>query len=143
MFMGEYSNNIDEKGRLVIPSKFRAMLGEEFVITRGLDGCIFGYPVLEWKKFEAKLKELPVANKKTREFVRFFYSAATECGFDKSGRVSIPTALREHGDLRRECIIVGVGGRIEIWNKDEWQKNTLAAEDDFESIADAMSDFGF
>lgn len=101
MFMGEYRHAIDEKGRLIIPSKFREDLGEVFVITRGMDGCLFGYPENEWAVLQEKLQKLPLTKKDARAFVRFFYSAATECEFDKQGRVSIPKSLRDHALLEK------------------------------------------
>ena len=99
MFMGEYRHTVDTKGRLIIPAKFRDELGPEFVITRGMDGCLFGYPLTEWNNLEEKLRQLPLTKKNARAFVRFFYSAATECEFDKQGRINIPKALRTHAAL--------------------------------------------
>ena len=102
MFMGEYRHTVDTKGRLIIPAKFRDELGPEFVITRGMDGCLFGYPLTEWNNLEEKLRQLPLTKKNARAFVRFFYSAATECEFDKQGRINIPKALRTHAALDKK-----------------------------------------
>lgn len=143
MFMGEYQHNIDAKGRLIVPAKFRDELGEKFIVTRGMDGCLFGYPQSEWTLLEGKLKELPLAKKETRAFVRFFYSAATECEIDKQGRINIPTTLRNHADLEKECSIIGVSNRIEIWNKEKWTEVSDEAEENFDEIAETMIDFGF
>lgn len=143
MFMGEYQHNIDAKGRLIVPAKFRDELGEKFIVTRGMDGCLFGYPQSEWTLLEEKLKELPLAKKETRAFVRFFYSAATECEIDKQGRINIPTTLRKHADLEKECSIIGVSNRIEIWNKEKWTEVSDEAEENFDEIAETMIDFGF
>ncbi len=142
MFMGEFQHSIDAKGRLIIPAKFREKLGENFVVTRGLDGCLFGYPQDEWEKLEEKLNEMPLAKKDARLFVRFFYSAATECELDKQGRINIPQSLRQHANLEKSCVIVGVSNRIEIWDETRWQAFTDAAEENFDEIAESMIDFG-
>ena len=120
MFMGEFQHTIDTKGRLIMPAKLREKLGEKFVVTRGLDGCLFGYPLSEWAVLEAKLNEMPLAKKDARTFVRFFYSAATECELDKQGRINLPISLRNHGNLTKNCVIVGVSNRIEIWDEERW-----------------------
>lgn len=143
MFMGEYKHNIDAKGRLIMPSKFRDELGEKFVVTRGLDGCLFGYPQNEWEKVEEKLNAMPVSNKDARAFVRFFYSAAMECELDKQGRINLPGNLITHGDLQKECVVVGVSDRIEIWDIARWQKFSTEAEENFDDLAETMVDFGF
>lgn len=96
MFMGEFQHNIDQKGRIIIPSKFREGLGDRFVITRGLDQCLFAYPMEEWKRLEEKLKKLPLTKKDARAFTRFFFSGAVECEFDKQGRINIPQTLRKY-----------------------------------------------
>ena len=143
MFMGEYQHNIDAKGRLMVPAKFREGLGEKFVVTRGMDGCLFGYPLSEWETIEAKLQEMPLAKKDARTFVRFFYSAATECEIDKQGRINIPTNLRTHAQLEKGCAIIGVSNRIEIWNEARWNEFTEEAEENFDELAETMIDFGF
>lgn len=142
MFMGEYRHNIDAKGRLIVPSKLRESLGEKFVVTRGLDGCLFGYPMSEWQVLETKLNEMPLAKKDARTFVRFFYSAATECELDKQGRINIPSTLRNHASLAKECVIIGVSNRIEIWDEARWQAFSEEAESNFDEIAENMIDFG-
>lgn len=142
MFMGEFQHSIDAKGRLIVPSKLREKLGEKFVVTRGLDGCLFGYPLTEWEKLEEKLNEMPLAKKDARTFVRFFYSAATECEIDKQGRINIPATLREHASLMKSCVIIGVSNRIEIWDEARWQAFTTEAEENFDEIAETMIDFG-
>ncbi|EOL47840.1 division/cell wall cluster transcriptional repressor MraZ [Enterococcus caccae] len=143
MFMGEFQHNIDAKGRLIVPAKFRDQLGEKFVVTRGMDGCLFGYPMSEWEELEGKLKEMPLAKKDARTFVRFFYSAATECEIDKQGRINIPATLRTHGSLEKACVIIGVSNRIEIWDEARWQEFSTEAEENFDEIAETMIDFGF
>lgn len=143
MFMGEFQHNIDAKGRLIVPSKFRDQLGEKFVVTRGLDGCLFGYPMTEWAQLEEKLKEMPLAKKDARTFVRFFYSAATECEIDKQGRINIPATLRTHAQIEKSCVIIGVSDRIEIWDEMRWKEFSSEAEENFDEIAETMIDFGF
>lgn len=143
MFMGEYKHNIDAKGRLIMPAKLRDQLGEKFVVTRGMDGCLFGYPLSEWVLFEEKINEMPLSKKDARTFVRFFYSAATECEIDKQGRINIPMTLCEHADLKKACVIIGVGTRIEIWDEERWQAFSQEAEESFDEIAENMVDFGF
>ncbi|MDT2596823.1 division/cell wall cluster transcriptional repressor MraZ [Enterococcus dongliensis] len=143
MFMGEFHHNIDAKGRLIVPSKLREQLGEKFVITRGMDGCLFGYPLNEWNQLETKLNEMPLAKKDARAFVRFFYSAATECEIDKQGRINIPVSLRNHASLEKECVIIGVANRIEVWDQTRWNEFTKETEASFDDIAETMVDFGF
>ena len=141
MFMGEYHHNIDNKGRLIIPAKFRDALGEEFVITRGLDQCLFGYSMDEWKLIEDKLKTLPLTKKDARAFTRFFFSGATECELDKQGRVNISSPLLTYAKLEKECVILGVSNRIEIWSKQQWEDYFTASEDSFAELAENMVGF--
>lgn len=143
MFMGEFQHTIDAKGRLIVPSKLRDGLGEKFVVTRGLDGCLFGYPESEWTKLEEKLSQMPLANSQARKFVRLFYSAATECEVDKQGRINIPNTLRTFAGLQKNCVITGVSNRIEIWDEEKWSKVSAEAEENFDEIAETMIDFGF
>ena len=120
MLIGEYEHTIDAKGRLSMPSKLRRDMGEAFIVTKGLDGCLFAFSQDEWKNFETKLKSLPLSDKNARNFVRFFLAGVTECEIDKQGRFLIPSNLREAGKLEKEAIIIGVGTRLEIWNKEIW-----------------------
>lgn len=143
MLMGEFKHNIDSKGRLIVPAKFRDDLGERFIVTRGLDGCLFGYPQEEWKVLEQKLKQLPLAKKESRAFTRFFYSAATECTLDKQGRINLPQTLIDHAGLEKACYVIGVSERFEIWSEDRWTDFSTEAEDNFEDMAEEMIDFGF
>jgi len=142
MFMGEYKHNMDKKGRVIIPASFRDDLSEEFVMTRGLDNCLFVYPKNEWKKLENKLTSLPITNKSSRTFVRFFFSGATECTFDKQGRISIPKNLRDYADLDKETVIIGLANRIEIWADEKWDGYLAEAEDSYEEIAEQMEELG-
>ncbi len=141
MFMGEYQHNIDTKGRIIVPAKFREQLGDTFVITRGLDQCLFGYPMNEWKEVEKKLKALPLTKKDARAFTRFFFSGATECELDKQGRINLPTPLLTYASLQKECIIIGVSNRIEIWSKEIWGEYVAASEESFAEIAENMVEF--
>ena len=118
--MGEYSHSLDTKGRLIMPAKLRQDIGDKFILTKGLDGCLFAFSQEEWLNFEEKLKSLPLSDKNARNFVRFFLSGATECEIDKQGRFLIPTNLRETASLQKEVVIIGVGTRIEIWDKEKW-----------------------
>lgn len=140
MFMGEYNHTIDAKGRLIIPSKFREVLGEEFVVTKGLDGCLFVYDNKEWNVFEEKLKSLPLTNKDARQFVRFFLAGATNAEVDKQGRILVPTVLREFAGLDKDTVLVGVASRIEIWSKERW--DGTATYEDMDEIAEHMEELG-
>jgi MraZ protein len=141
MFMGEYQHSIDEKGRMIIPSKFRDELGTEFILTRGLDQCVFGYPLSEWKVIEEKLKTLPFTKKDARAFTRFFFSGAAECQLDKQGRVNIASPLRDYAKLEKDCVVIGVSNRIEIWSKSIWEEYFSKSEDSFGEIAESLMDF--
>ena len=124
MFMGEYNHTIDAKGRLIIPAKFREPLGEEFVLTRGLDGCLYIYPMDEWEAFEEKLRALPLTNKDARAFSRFFVAGATTCELDKQGRILVPQTLREFAGLIKDVVLTGNLTRIEVWSKEKWLENS-------------------
>ena len=141
MFMGEYNHVIDAKGRLIIPARFRELLGEEFIMTRGLDGCLSVYPMDEWETFEKKLRALPLTNKNARTFTRFFVAGATNCELDRQGRVLVPQPLREFAGLEKEVVITGNLNRIEIWSKEKWSEN--CNYDDMDSIAESMRGYGY
>ena len=140
MFMGEYSHTIDTKGRLIIPSKFREELGETFVVTKGLDGCLFVFSDEEWKAFEIKLKSLPLTNKNARQFARFFVAGATPCELDKQGRILLPATLREFAGLEKDVVLTGMLNRIEIWSKAKWMEDNACG--DMDEIAEQMTDLG-
>ena len=140
MFMGEYNHTVDAKGRLIVPSKFREQLGDEFVVTKGLDGCLFVYENTDWKALEEKLHALPLTNANARKFSRFFLAGATTCEVDKQGRILLPAVLRDFAKIDKDAVLVGVGSRIEIWSRDVWnQSNTY---DDMEEIAENMEGLG-
>ena len=133
MLIGEYHHSIDEKGRLIIPSKFREEIGTSFVVTRGLDGCLFVNSLVEWERIVAKLKKLPFTKKDARTFTRFFLASATVCQFDKQGRINLVNSLIEYAELKKECAIKGVNDRLEIWALDKF--NNLMNEN-FEKLDD-------
>jgi MraZ protein len=141
MFIGEYQHAIDNKNRMIIPSKFREALGEAFVLTKGLDGCLYAYPMDEWKILEEKLKKLPLTNKDARAFVRFFFSGANEVDIDKQGRSLIPQNLLEYADIKKEIVSIGVSSRIEIWSKEKWEDYN-SQNLDYDGIAEKMSELG-
>ena len=142
MLIGEYEHSLDTKGRLILPAKIREDLGEKFIITKGLDGCLFGFSKNEWNNFEEKLKTLPLTNKNARDFVRFFLSGAIECEIDKQGRFLIAGNLREYAELEKEAVIIGVGTRIEIWNKDKWKAYNSEENLSADQIAENMANLG-
>ena len=142
MLLGEYSHNLDAKGRVSVPAKFREDLGHTFIVTKGLDNCLFAYSKEEWKTFEEKLKNLPLTNMNARNFIRFFFSGATECEIDKQGRINIPQNLREYASLSKDVYIIGVSTRVEIWNKEKWDNYTSPENMDLDEIANQMSNLG-
>ena len=139
MFMGEYNHTVDAKGRLIVPSKFREQLGDEFVVTKGLDGCLFVYENTEWKILEEKLKALPLTNANARKINRFFLAGAALCEVDKQGRILLPAVLREFAGIGKDAVMVGVGNRIEIWSKESWMSANVY--DDMDEIAESMEGF--
>ena len=140
MFMGEYNHTIDAKGRLIIPFRFREELGENFVLTRGLDGCLSVYPQARWDAFEQKLAALPLTNKEARTLTRFFVSGAVPCELDKQGRILVPATLREYADLQKDVILAGNLDRIEVWSKERWENNN--DYNDMDAIAQGLQDIG-
>ena len=142
MLIGEYEHSLDAKGRLIMPAKLREDIGEKFIVTKGLDGCLFGFSQTEWNNFEDKLKTLPLTNKNARDFVRFFLSGATECEIDKQGRFLIAGNLREYANLEKDAVIIGVGTRIEIWNKDKWKSYNSDENISADEIAENMTMLG-
>jgi MraZ protein len=124
MFIGEYQHTIDQKGRVNVPAKFREVLGATFIVSKGFDGCLFGYHLDDWKQFEKKLKKIPLSNPDGRKLVRFFTSSAADVTPDNLGRINIPPGLREHAGLKKEIISIGAGNRVEIWDKDNWLNYT-------------------
>jgi len=142
MFMGEYQHSLDEKGRLIIPARFREDLGEHFIVTRGLDHCLFVYPLAQWKILEEKIRELPTSHAETRSFVRMFFSGAVETELDKQGRVVIPQHLREHANIQKDVFVIGVSSKVEIWAKDHWESYSTQAQQSYEVIAETIINIG-
>lgn len=138
MLIGEYEHSVDAKGRLIMPSKLKQDLDESFIVTKGLDSCLFVFSLTEWSNFEEKLKTLPLTNKNARDFVRFFLSGATECELDKQGRFLISANLRQYASLEKDVVIIGVGTRLEIWNKEKWQEYSNEENISADEIAENM-----
>jgi len=141
MFIGEYQHTIDTKNRIIIPSKFRDELEDRFVMTKGLDNCLYAYPMKEWAILEEKLKSLPLSSKEARAFIRFIFSGAVDCTPDKLGRVIIPGNLIEYASIKKDVVTIGVSTRFEIWSRENWEEynNSNIALD---MIADKMSQLG-
>ncbi|MDF2874897.1 MAG: mraZ [Sporomusa sp.] len=142
MFMGEYLHTIDNKGRLILPARFREGLGEAFIATKGLDNCLFVYTRSEWAILEDKLKKLPLAKPEARAFVRFFFSGAAELECDKQGRVLVPPNLRDHAKLDKDVVVIGVSTRIEIWDKAAWDEYNQQVSPTVAEIAETLADLG-
>ena len=142
MLIGEYEHSIDTKGRLIMPAKLKEDIGEKFIITKGLDGCLFVYSQKEWQVFEEKLRTFPLTNKDARALMRFFLAGATECEIDKQGRFLISSNLREFAGLEKEVVIIGVLNKIEIWSKDKWLKYSEEENMEADEIAEKMSNLG-
>lgn len=138
MLIGEYHHSLDEKNRLIIPSKFRAEIGNEFIITRGLDRCLFIYSKDEWEKIVNKLSTLPFTKKDARDFLRFFLSGATVCEFDKQGRIIITSPLVQYAGLKKDCVIIGVNERLEIWGEESFNTFISENEDNFSKVAENL-----
>lgn len=143
MFIGEYEHTVDAKGRVIMPVKLREEMGEKFIVTKGQEGCLFAYSQNEWKNFEEKLKSLPsYTNKNVRDFIRYFLSGAVECELDKQGRFLIPSNLRNHAMLDKDVVIIGVGTKIEIWDRKEWKRYSNDDNISADEIAENLSNLG-
>jgi MraZ protein len=138
MFMGEYHHTIDDKGRLIIPAKFRTELGAKFILTRGLENCLYVYQEKEWNAITAKIKTLPFTKKDVRTFIRSFFSGATECEFDRQGRINITSPLVSYADITKECVIIGANDRLEIWSENGWNNFFEENEDKISDIAENL-----
>ncbi len=139
MFIGEYNHTIDAKGRLIIPSRYREELGENFKVTKGFDGCLFAYDNSDWNRLQEKLAALPLANKESRVLNRFFLGSAMDAEFDKQGRILVTAPLRDHAGLNKDVVLVGVGNHIEIWSRERWE---TADVDDVDDIAGKLEEMG-
>ena len=140
-FMGEYTHSIDQKGRLIIPSKFRELLGEKFVVTKGMDGCLWIFSSKSWDEFTNNLQNLQTSSANVRKVKRYFFAGATETETDKQGRILLPQSLRAHAKLEKDVVLAGVSDKIEIWDADEWAK--ISNVDDVEDVAENMGELGF
>ena len=138
MFMGEYHHNIDEKGRIVIPTKFREILQDKFIVVRGIEKCLYIYAKKDWDKLVEKLNTLPFTKKDARTFIRSFFSGATECEFDRQGRPWIASPLIVYAGLSKECVIIGANDRIEIWGLTEWNEFLAQNEEKLSDIAENL-----
>lgn len=138
MFMGEYHHNIDDKNRLVIPSEFRNMLGEKFIITRGLEKCLYIYTESEWNKIVEKLSSLPFTKKDARVFIRSFFSAAANCTLDRQGRINITQAQVSYADIKKECVVIGASDRVEIWSREKWDQFNEEYSEALENVAEHL-----
>jgi MraZ protein len=143
VFTGEYLHTLDQKSRVIIPARFREELGDTFMISRGLDRCIFVYHLNEWSKIEQKVKELPLTRSDVRAFTRYLFSGAAEVEMDRQGRVLIPQGLREYARIEKEVMIIGVSNRVEVWSAGAWKEYTSAENLDFEAAAEKLADLVF
>ncbi len=140
MFMGKYNHTIDAKGRVIIPAKLREGLGEQFVVSKGQDGCLYAYDQDSWQKMEEKLENLPQSRPETRRIKRFFFAGSVEVEYDKQGRILIPAELRAHAALKKDVVLVGVGSKVEIWDADRWNGED---PDNIDNMVSALGDLGF
>ncbi len=138
MFIGEYQHSLDAKGRMFMPSKFRDELGESFIVTLGLDYCLFAFPIDEFEKLKVKIDSLSISNKEARQFARFFFAGACECETDKQGRIMIPAKLRNYAKLEKDVTVVGVSTRLEIWNSEKWEKENGIDSFDPDTLSEKM-----
>ena len=144
MFLGKYSHNIDAKGRVIIPAKFREQLGEQFIITNGFEGCLFVYPMNEWEELSASLSKLPSNQKSARYLQRTFLSGAAEAEPDKQGKVLITPPHREYAALSKEVVIIGVSKRVEIWDAQRWLEYSQNEEEmTVEEAAESLEEISF
>ncbi|WP_297963262.1 division/cell wall cluster transcriptional repressor MraZ [uncultured Anaerovibrio sp.] len=142
MLMGEYNHSLDAKGRVILPADFRSEMGDSFIITKGLDSCLFIYPQSEWEQLSVKLRQLPLAKTEARAFVRFFFAGARQVELDKQGRFLIPATLRQHAALKKDAVLIGVSNRIEVWSKDEWLKYNEEITPSVSAIAETLAELG-
>ena len=140
-FIGEHSHNIDKKGRIIIPAKFREYLSEIIYVTRGLDGCLKIYTDEQFKKLAAQIYQMPSTKKEAREYQRFFLSSAADCEIDGQGRILIPANLIKSACLIKECVVIGCGNTIEIWSKERWDAYNELHNDDIEEVAESLTEF--
>lgn len=143
LFIGEYSHSMDAKGRVTIPAKLRENLGENFLVTKGFEGCLYVYPEEEWNRLREKLSALPLNDRKSRAVVRFFMGSAMADGMDKQGRVLLSSALKKHAGLEKDVVLVGALNRMEIWDRDRWISYNEEINANMDEIAEDMNNLGF
>ncbi|NMB18001.1 MAG: division/cell wall cluster transcriptional repressor MraZ [Erysipelothrix sp.] len=141
MFMGEYQHNLDTKGRIIIPAKFRDELGDTMVVTRWLDGCLAIYTMEQWQALYEKLQTLPATKREARRFTHMIMAKASECNLDSQGRIRLPAPLIKEASLEKECVVIGVSDHVEIWNKERWDEYYEVASESFEDIAESLTEF--
>lgn len=140
---GEYNHSVDDKGRMIVPSKLREQLGNSFVITKGMDKCLYAYPENEWEIFEGKLRQLPTTNAKARQFVRVFLGSAVDCEIDNQGRINVPKTLRDYAGITKDVTVVGVGDKAEIWSKEQLEQINNSEEFNLDDLASGFEELGF
>ena len=140
MFIGEYQHNLDAKGRIVVPGRFREELHESFILARGLDGCLSIYSLKQWDKMFEEIDKLPTTKKAARQYIRMLTSTATECTLDNQGRIQIPSFLSKPVNITKECVVIGANDHIEIWDKATWDSYYLDASNSFEEVAENLND---
>lgn len=141
MFMGEYRHNADKKGRIIIPVRFREALGESIVATKGLDGCITIYTMTQWESILEGLQKLPTTKKESRMYIHMLTARAAQCEFDSQGRILLPQALMEDAEIDKECVVIGVADHVEIWSKNRWDAYYESASENFEEVAEQLTEF--
>lgn len=142
MFKGQFNHTIDAKGRVSVPAKLKAELGDNFVTTKGFDGCLYAYSLEGWERFERKFAELPLGNVDARNMTRFFLAGAADCEIDKQGRCNIPQYLRDFAKLEKDVVFVGAGSHVEIWNEEIWNKNCTEYDSNLNVNAMNMANAG-
>lgn len=142
MFIGTYQHSVDSKGRLIVPVKFRDRLGEKFVVTRGLDACLFVFPLEEWANQEKELRNLPATHREARAYNRLFFSGAVECELDGQGRIMLPPHLRDYARIDKDVVLIGVSTRVEIWSQAVWEEYSKTVVDSYEEIAERIVGLG-
>ena len=142
MFIGEYQHNIDEKGRMAVPVKFRGQLGKGAIVTRGLDHCLFVFTEIECRALAKKLVALPLVQANSRAFARLMLAGAMEAALDSQGRILLPDYLRRYAGLKKQAVVAGVYNRIEIWEEGAWQQYKAKTEDNSDEIAEKLSELG-
>ena len=142
MFIGEYSLTIDDKGRLLIPAKFRDQLKDTIVVTRGLDNSLFLYAMPEWQQVASKLASLPISKANTRAFARLMLAGAMDCEIDKAGRIILPDYLRTFASIQKKVVVAGLYNRLEIWSEDLWKKYKQTTEKQSTKIAEQLGELG-